>query len=330
MLAGQNVAGGFANNALVAFDAKTMTIRAKTPLPRSWAKNLARDPNGNIWIGFSGNLRDSDRRVQIYSPQGQLLKTLQPCTDPEAGISFAAGRAFIACAENGLSGKVVAVDVNTLEIIETLTLAWSDGPLLLIASAANEKSVVITGLTSGPEEASYSIATLIDPQTLELQAQIPLGKNTDVWRILPHGERFYLLNAASYRQPREQANDLLLLTPGDPPSVAAAALAPSPVWGALDGNVLYTFHNPAWNSTVTDPHRQLARLDLASQQLQTWTLPDEWNASDLAIIEGQIILVKWEYWSGDVNDGLYRFDSTTGQLTLVLNVADASAVLPPQ
>ncbi len=124
VLAGQNVAGGFANNALVLFDAETMTAQRKISLPRSWAKSLARDPEGNLWLGFSGNMRDSDRRVQIYSAQGDLLKTLEPCTDPEAGISFAAGCAFIACAENGLSGRVAVVNLSTREIHYRTLFDW--------------------------------------------------------------------------------------------------------------------------------------------------------------------------------------------------------------
>ncbi len=329
VLAGQNVAGGFAQNALVIFDTQTLQVQRRVELPRSWAQNLATDPQGNLWIGFSGDMRDSDNRVQVYSAQGELRKTLRPCTDPEAGISFAAGRAFIACTENGLEGKVVVVNLDTLEIIKELTLSVPDAPLLLISSAAGEQAVVVAGLTTGPEETSYSVITLIDPQALTIQTQVPLGKNTDVWRILPHEGRFYLLNVASYRQPREQANDVLVLTPGSSPTIEPLALAPSPLWGAFDGDVLYAYLNPTWNSTITDPHRQIAKFDLTSGQVQTWQLPDEWNASDLAILNGQIILVKWEYWSGDEQDGLYQFDPVTGQLSLILNVADASQIFFP-
>jgi hypothetical protein len=330
------VGAGFARNALVIFDAKTMMVHRKIALPRSWAKNFSRDPHGNVWIGFSGSMQSSDNRVLIYSALGELVKTLRPCRDPEAGISFAAGRAFIACAEDGFSGKVVVVNLDTLDTVKTLVLSVSDNNLLLIASAASEETVVVAGLTSGPkenkeneEDAAHSVITLIDPHTLTVQAQIRLGKNTDIWRILPHAGRFYLLNVGSWRQPREQANDVLVLTPSTPPTVTPLALAPSPVWGVIEGNALYAYHNPTWNQTNNDPHRQISRLDLASGQIQTWELPDEWDASDLAIINGEIILVKWE-GSGGAKDGLYRFDPNSGQMSLVLNVADASRVLPPR
>lgn len=329
VVSGNNENNGFANNALTIFDAKAMTIQHKVALPLSRTKSFSRDPRGNLWIGFSGNMTDNDDRVQIYSAQGELLKTIQPCVNPEAGISFAAARAFIVCAENGLSGEVAAVNLDTLKTELTLTLGLPNAPYLLITSAASETTVVVAGLTSGPEETSYSVISLIDPQTLTVTAQIPLGKNTDIWRILPHNDRFYLLNAGSYRQPRDQANDILILTPGSSPVITPQALTASPLWGAFDGNVLYVYHNSTWNHPIDDPHRQMSRLDMDNGQLQTWTLPDQWEASDLTIINGEIILAKWEYWSGDTDDGLYRFDRSTGQLSLLLNIADASSLLPP-
>ncbi len=330
ILSGQNVAGGFVRNALTIIDPDLMRIIRTVPLLRSWAKNFAVDPEGNIWIGYSGDIRNSDRRLEIYSSSGDLLYTLTPCTDPEAGISFTSPYAFIACAENGLMGKVVVLNRQTLEEEAIIPLQVPDAPLVLISSAADERAVVVIGLTTGPEEASYSILYWIDPHTLTLRAQIPLGKNTDIWHILPHQGKFYLLNVGSYRQPRYEANDILVFTP-DSPQVIPLASSPSPLWGAIEGNFLYAYHNPNWNSTLTVSERWLSRLDLVNGQIVTWTLPEEWDAAALSVWEGQVFLVHWEYWSGDQNDGLYRWDPETGRISLLLPVADASGIwLPPR
>lgn len=327
VLSGQNVAGGFARNALTIVDPNSMRVIRTVSLPRSWAKNFAVDPEGNIWVGYSGDMRDSDRRVEVYSPAGERLHTLTPCTDPEAGISFAGDRVFIACAENGLWGQVVVLNRRTLRQEAAIPLQVPEAPLVLISSASDERAVVVIGLTSGPEEASYSVLHWIDPQTLTLRAQIPLGKNTDIWRILPYQGRFFLLNVGSYRQPREQANDVLVFTPGLSPQIVPMATSPSPLWGAISDRFLYTYHNPTWNSTVTLSDRWLARTDLVSGEVVTWTLPGEWNAYDLAVWNGQVLLAHWEY-EGDRQDGLYRWDPDAGGISLLLPIADASGIWP--
>jgi len=141
---------------------------------------------------------------------------------------------------------------------------------------------------------------------------------------------FYLLNVGSWQQPREQANDVLVMEPGNPPKITPLALAPSPLWGAITGDVLYVYHNPTWNQANSDPKRQISRLDLTSKKVQIWQLPEGWDASDLAVIDGKVILVRW-LGSGGAEDGLYEFDPASGQVKKqLLNVADASGVIEPR
>ena len=56
--------------------------------------------------------------------------------------------------------------------------------------------------------------------------------------------------------------------------------------------------------------------------MKEWSLPDNWNASDLAVIDGQVILAHWA-GRGDAEDGLYRFDATSGDLIQQMTVIDA-------
>lgn len=326
VLAGSNLANGFRANALTWFDLATQTVQRQVALPHSRATQVDRDPQGRLWIGFSGDNEHDDQRVQIYSAQGALLKELRPCTNPEAGITFAAHRAFVACAEHGFNGKVAVVNLETLAVETTLALQLPHAPLLLITSAASETTVVVSGLTSGDDDSSHSVLTLIDPQRLQIQAQLPLGKNTDIWQILPDRGRFYLLNVASWRQPRTQANDVLVLTPTNPPVLTTLAVAPSPLWGRIVGDSLYSYHNPTWNQINDDPNRYLTRLDLHTGQVQRWRLPEQWNAGDLAISDGQIILTYATGLSGS-HDGLYRFDPMHLSLSLIGTIPDAANLL---
>jgi len=320
--------GNLRHNTLTLVESNSWTVQRSLALPPSWAQHINRDPQGRLWLGFSGTRDALDNRVQVYSPGGELLQELRPCVDPGAGISFAVGRAFIACAERGFSGKIAVVNLDTLAVETTIAVSVPNAPLVLVASAANDTAVVVAGLTSGAEESSYSVITLIDPRTLAVRAQLPPTKNTDIWRIIPHQGRFYLLNVGSWRQPRAQANDVLVLDPGSPASLTPLALAASPLWGAIEGDALYAYHNPMWNQPHSDSQRLLSRLDLHSGQIRTWALPPRWDASDMIVLDGQILLAHWEGRRGAA-DGLYRFDPASGQLQQLLNVADAARVLEP-
>jgi hypothetical protein len=120
---------------------------------------------------------------------------------------------------------------------------------------------------------------------------------------------------------------VLVLEPGNSPKIRPLKLAPSPLWGVIEEDVLYSYHNPTWNQTNGDPQRQLSRLNLLNGQVKTWTLPNEWDASDLTVTNGKIILAKWDGHGGE-EDGLYQFEPEKGQLTKqLLKVADASRLL---
>jgi hypothetical protein len=313
---------------LALIDPTTWTVQHSVALPRSQVRQLSRDRQGRIWVGFYGTSTMIDNRVQVYSSEGALLQELQPCQAPAAGISFAAGRAFIACALNGFSGQVVALDLATMAVERTIDLKSADGALMLITSAADEHAVVVVGLATDPEKPSSDVITIIDPQTLAVRAQLSAGANTDIWRVIPHDGRFYMLNAASWRQERDQANDLLVLDVTGVPTLTPLALAPSPVWGVLDGEVLYAYHNPVWDQLNNDSARALSRLDLRTGATQTWPLPQNWSAGDLVVLDGQILL-SHQTGRDTAADGVYRFDPASGGLQRLLAITGANSMLFP-
>ena len=327
VLSGDNIGKGFKNNSITIFDKQSWLVRRKVDLPMSWVYHFSRDVQGRLWVGFSGDFDKNDNLVQIYSSKGDLLKSLRPCTYPSAGIVFAKNNAFIACKENGFSGKIAVVNLDTFSIVKTIELKQQDSSLLLISSAANEKAVLVSGLTSGSGQGGYTVISIIDPESLEIRHQVQLGENTDVWRIIPYRERFYLLNVGSWRQSREMANDVIVIELAASPKITRIPLFQSPLWGQIDGNFLYSYHNPTHNQPNDDPIRLISRLDLTNNQVKTWNLPDNWNASDLTVIDSKVVLTRWT-GDNEKEDGLYQFDPTTGKITkLLLNVLDASKTL---
>ena len=328
VLAGKAEYNNFRNNALTLVDTDSWQVYKRIALPHSRAESFSRDPQGRIWIGFSGNTDRGDNRVQIYSSDGELLTTLTVCQNPEVGISFAADRAFIACTENGFMGKITVVNLKTLTTEKEITLAEDNQIFLLLSSASNEHAVVASGLTRGPkEDATYCFISIIDPVMLTLRKTFSSLENCNIATVMPSQDNFYLLNPASSQRSRTEANDILIVQSSNPFTLTEQNLAaPSPLWGTIVSDTLYTFHNPTWNATNMDPKRTIARLDLKTGETRSWPLPDLWNAEGITVINDQIILSNW--WPDDSSkDGLYLFDPTTGALTQKVNIVGAEKIL---
>ncbi len=330
VVSGDNAYSGFNYNALTIFDTEKWQVHQQIWLPHSGVKSFRRDPQGRLWIGFGGApFGGSDDLVQIYTPDGNLLKALHPCDIPQGGISFASGRAFIACTQNGVSGKVAVVNLATFAIEKTIELTANDdrSNLLLSASAANEEIVVVSGSTNdGPKDTSYAIVTLIDANTLNIKAQLEPLEDVDVWRIIPYKKQFYLLNVSSWRRIRDSANDIMVLSTGNPPTITPLAVAPSPLWGVIKDDKLFAYHNQTFDQPNSNPKRQFSRLDLVTKEVKIWDLPDNWDASDLGIIDDKLILSTWNV-KQDSTDGLYQFQPENGKLNQLLSVIDASNIL---
>ncbi len=331
VLAGSNVSEGFKNNALYIFDASAISnAPVRASLPRSWARYLNRAPDGALWVGFAGDFNRNDDRVQVYAPDGALLHTLRPCSNPEAGITFAAGRVFIACSGDGFAGALAVLDAATLEVIATLPLAQPDAPLLLVGSGADEDYVVLMAMTTGPDpERSYAIAVVVDVQQLEIVAQIELGPDSDVWTVLPHAGRFYLLNAASARAVEQPRPDVLVLDPAHPEVWETLTLPlAAPLWGQIVAGELYAYHNPGWNTTQQSDWRGISRTPMDTGAGEAWQLEERFEAGGLAVWDGTPCLVHWDYWQPAAEHGLYCLE-VDGELRQRLSVPDASGVVMP-
>lgn len=339
VLAGSNVSAGFKNNALYIFNAATTaaaiagdvsTDPLRTALPLSWVRYLNRAPNGSLWIGFGGDFNHNDDRVQVYRPDGTLTHTLHPCTNPEAGITFAAGRVFVACSGDGFAGTVAVLDAVDFSPVAMLPLAQPDAPILLVGSGADEQYVVITAMTVGPEpERSYALAIIADAHKAEVIAQVQLGPDTDVWTILPHAGRFYLLNAASARSAEPLRPDVLVLDPAHPETWETFTLPlAAPLWGQIVTGELYAYHNPGWNTTQQIDWRGLSRTALETGASETWLLEDRFEVGGLAVWDSTPCLVHWNYWQPEATHGLYCLEAD-GELRQRLAVPDASGVVIP-
>jgi len=301
-------------NQLVIVDPITWQVTQQVPLLSEAPDNLSRDPQGRIWMGYS-----EDQRVQVFAPDGRLLKTLTACLDPYLIIHFAAGRAFISCFQSGFYAAVVVVDLQSLEIVKQVDIRIDGDIFLLGPSAINKDEFLTLG-------GSYKVgrAVIIETNTLKMMQPILITPNSTIDQVLAYQNSFLLLN--SY--PTGDDN-LLIVSPKATPMVSARKLAAQgALWGAFDGNMLYIYHNAELRNLGNYPFRAISRLDLTTNNSVLWPLPDHWNARDIAIVNGEILLAHSIFQKPE-ESGLYRFDPVTGKLTMLVNIPGAHRILPP-
>ena len=281
------------------------TVRLRYPQPRS----VAVDPVGRVWVTYSAG-RDpaAQDRVQVLADSGKLLATLDSCRGPEAGIAFAAGRAFVACSEDGRSGRVNVLDATTLASIGTIQIPAPTGDAyFLTAIAASDTRVVLAGMTKGPDAGRrYAAITTLDPMRLAVTWQSKPIADLDVWSIVPYASDFLLANVASAesRDPTRRA-DVMRLRPGN--QLDRITVTPSPLWAAVADDVLYLYHNPSWNSVSASTARALSSYHLTRHTMTQWDLPDGFDAGAIAVLGDRIALASPDTGPGR-RAGVYAFD----------------------
>src|SRR5262245_5176190 len=296
------------------------TVRLRYPQPRS----VAVDPAGRVWVTYSAG-RDpaAEDRVQVLADSGKLLATLDSCRGPEAGIAFAAGRAFVACSEDGRSGRVKVLDATTLASIGTIQVPAPTGDVyFLTAIAASDTRVVFAGMTKGPDPTRrYAAITTLDPVRLAVSWQSQPIADLDVWSIVPYGSDFLLANAASAEsRDATRRADVLRLRPGN--RLDRIAVAPSPLWAAVADDVLYLYHNRSWNSLSASTARALSSYDLTRHTVTQWDLPDGLDAGAIAVLGDRIALASADAGPG-LRAGVSAFDLQDRMLAAPIPLAGA-------
>ena len=77
----------------------------------------------------------------MLEASGKVRKTLNSCRAPEAGIAFDAGRAFVACSEDGRGGRVTVLDATTFAPIGTISVAPPIGDTYFLTAIARDAAV---------------------------------------------------------------------------------------------------------------------------------------------------------------------------------------------
>jgi hypothetical protein len=117
------LSGGDGRSTSSTVDVPAWRVTETVSLLHAHARTLALDPQGRRWVTYSGGSEHDDDRVQVLAASGAPSMTMRTCRNPEAGIAFGAGRAFIACSENGLGGSVEVIVLMSLGHVATIRVA---------------------------------------------------------------------------------------------------------------------------------------------------------------------------------------------------------------
>ena len=298
-------------------------------LKQAGASTLAAGPDGRVWVGGRSVSGLPLTSMTVLSADLQQQTRVTVPANPGAGLAFSRGKVIVGAALNGFGGAVAEVDPDSLATRSVSIPAPANSGYILTALAASDQKIVVAGMTNGPDpQKRYAQVTVIDPQTLQIVWRSDVLESADFWRILPHGDDFVLLNAASAEQDAKPRADVLLLSADN--RLTPLTTQPAPLWGTIQGDVLYAFHNPNWNTTRPGPQRQLTAYHLGTQALRQMPLPDGTYARDLAL-DGDRILLSVTSSKPDQPSGVYAVnlssDSTTPALTLVAPVSKPGQLL---
>lgn len=290
-------------------NADSWEIVRQVPLPNSYVKHsFARDKDGSLWIGYTGD-GWSDDRMQVFLPDGNLKRTFYPCLNPGSGLHMSETSTLLLCDELGFYGTVALVNSDSLQVVSSYTMTFPHNEYLVYRSGGDTEILFVFGLTKGRgDNCGYVGVSILDARTSEMEGQLPVLPCTLLSDIVPYQGDYYLLNSASWQQGDDQANDDVYLVHREilTQTIPITIAHPAPTWGVMIGDDLYTYHDPSWNQANSKPERAMARTNLKTGEGNVWTLPDYFRVADILVLGGKILL------SGD--GGVWEFDRTTGEM----------------
>lgn len=299
-------------SALLTLSADGGKTLSRTALRQAGASVMALGDDGRLWVGGRSVSGLPLTSITVLDPAlGTQTRVTTPA-NPGAGLALAGGKLYVAASQNGFGGAVAEIDPATLAT-RTLEIPAPTGKsYILTALAAAGDKVVVAGMTQGPDPAKrYAAVTVLDARTLTIAWRSEVLANADIWQILPYQGGFVLLNAASAEDPRAPAMGGWLLNAEQ--RLSALPIEPAAVWGAVAGDVLYSYHNAAWNALSGSRARAVSTYNFTTGQRRTTALPDGMDARDL-LLAGDRLLLSVRSNGDEQPSGVYALKLNAGQL----------------
>ena len=299
---------------IILFDAETYEEFRRvrfTPHLVGGAHRFEIDPMGRIWSGYDqeyvgptwtdvirGRFRIRDE-VTIRDSLGDEIALIEdPCTSPRGGIAFVAGMAFIGCEESGTRATVVAVDIETLAVVERFSMSPPEYDLLeralLFSTVEASDNAVFVSMTGKPPSdfehdhihgaiVSTTIA-VIDPWEMQIRGYVELPPGSRVNDMQHVDGLTWLFNSYSHVTAGPERVDVHVLDPVSVEVVDSFNLPKAyPVWAFVRDRSMYVFHNangamggygnfeePAFplDPETDGPEISVSRIDMGTMQME--------------------------------------------------------------
>ena len=275
--------------ALLALRADGGKTLSRTALRQAGASAMALGDDGRLWVGGRSVSGLPLTSITVLDAALGTQNRVTTPANPGAGMAFAGGKLYVAASQNGFGGAVAEIDPATLATRTLEIPAPTDKSYILTALAAAGDKVVVAGMTNGPDPAKrYAAITVLDARTLTIAWRSEVLPHADIWQILPYQGGFVLLNAASAEDQRSPAQDGWVLTADN--RLTPLAMGAAPVWGAIQGDVLYSYHNRTWNALASSNARAVSTYNLSTGQRRSAALPDGMDVRDVLLADDRLLL----------------------------------------
>lgn len=333
VVTGKRAIPGLDNSAIWLLDRTTYTPTTQRSLPVTYIYDGFIDAH-HIWLGYAGDINEDAYEAANLSLDLRHTQTHQACMEPISIHPFGTD-VIVLCQERGFEGKVVRMNAETGKILQQQPLVTNFGDMMYLSSYLHNDELIVFGVTRNESQPSKPGCELqiLDPMTLLRTRCIDTQDNLVApsrFIKIDHNT-IYILNKSSafLESENRPATDIFRYRTGDRELTSLANFGRSPEMGTILDGYLYTVHN-LWDSyyLTEESMTRIYKTNLATWETTYWEYDFyEWRyIGDIAAIDGRILITRFGH--DDVTqEGLYRLNTDTGELTMLTALPGVSMIL---
>ncbi len=333
VVTGKRAIPGLDASAIWLLDRTTFAPATQRDLPLTFIHDGFVDTQ-HIWLGYAGDLNEDAYDAANLSLDLRTTHTHRACMEP-ISIHPYGSDVIVLCQERGFEGKVVRMNAETGEIMRESPLITKHGDMMFYTSVLFNDELIVFGCTHSqnykPSEGCE--LQVRNPQTLYISRLITgLCGPSEFLQI--NANTLYILNqaSASLESENRPATDVFQYQTGDQELTPLANFGRSPEMGTILDGYLYTVHN-IWDSyyLTEESMTRIYKTNLTTWESTYWEYDFyEWRyIGDIAAVDGQVLITRFGH--DDVSqEGLYRLNTETGELTILASLPGVSMILQPK
>jgi hypothetical protein len=328
---GQNAVPG-QQSAITLVDRDTWTALGTRTFPASFIYQATYDQDA-IWFGLAGDVDNDAFTAVRVQPGLEAHRKIATCMEPSYVHRYQQ-TLLVVCPERGFVGKIQRIDAASGILLNETEVATQWGDMYVHFSYLIGDEVYVEGSSFNKEDTEYTTVVVFDAGTLQqkriIHADGILGTHD---LIVGEDGTIYMLNFSShYLQDEGQPfADVYTFDPSTYTYSPLPLIQRSPLYGAILDGYLYTIHFSDLSIAGNRPnHVEIHKTNLTTWQNTHWKYPaNGWSRiGDMAAIDGRILITKYSD-SNAGNEGIYALDTTTGELSMVMQLPGATLLLEP-